>query len=106
MPNIPHTPPARPTLGVVLGVVAALVMFATAAVILTTDTDAGTARLGLLFALIGTVIPVLLASVKSDQAATQTNGSMDERIHKQVTAALADRAEAVAQGRTEDRVAP
>lgn len=90
--NVPRHSPAAPSAGVILGGLVALIGFATAAVLLASDSDASTGRVALLFGLFGVVVPVLLASLKSDQAATQTNGTLDARIHDAVLVALANRA--------------
>jgi hypothetical protein len=72
----------------VLGVLVVIVAFAFAAILLVSDTDSGTQRLGLFLALVGTVVAGLLTVLRSDQAATQTNGKLDARIHAAVMAGL------------------
>ncbi len=56
----------------VLTAIVAVVGFAVAAVLFVSG-NAATERLGLLFALLGTVIPALVAALRSDQAAASTN---------------------------------
>lgn len=73
-----------------MAIVAALVTFAALATgaILFIAGDQELERLGLLFAFFATIIPTLVAALRSDQAASQTNGSMDARIAAAVQAAL------------------
>jgi hypothetical protein len=49
--------------------------FALAAVLFVADTGAATERLGLVFALFGTIVAGLLSALRSDAAATSTNSS-------------------------------
>lgn len=55
--------------------------------------DAALERLGLLFALLGTMVPALTAALRSDQAAGRLNGTLDKRIHDAVLAANKTRRE-------------
>lgn len=48
-------------------------------------------RLALLFGILGTGVATLVAMLKADQAATQTNGSLDDRIQAAVHRAQAAR---------------
>lgn len=73
-----------------LTIVAALVaiaVLATAGVLFTTG-DAAMERLALLMAVFGTIIPGLVASLRADQAAQQTNGNLDRRIREGVQDAM------------------
>jgi hypothetical protein len=59
-----------------LALIAALVAFGAfglAAVLLLTDSDAATQRLGLLFALFGSIVAALISALRADKAATQTD---------------------------------
>jgi hypothetical protein len=75
----------------IVGALVVLVLFGLAAILFVADGTAATERLGLFFALIGTVVAGLLASLRADQAANQTNGSLDGRVKDAVSAALAER---------------
>lgn len=50
--------------------------------------DEALERLALLFAVFASIIPGLIAALRSDQAAAQTNGSLDGRIQNAVQDAL------------------
>jgi hypothetical protein len=76
-----------------LAIIGALVVFGAfglAAVLLISDTGAATERLGLLFALFGTIVAALIGALRADQAATSTgaasniaqalNGNFDARV--------------------------
>lgn len=75
----------------IIGALVALVAFALAAVLFIAEGSAATERLGLFFALLGTVVAGLIATLRADQAATQTNGKLDSRIAEAVAAALESR---------------
>lgn len=64
----------------IVGGLTAFGCMALAAIILVGDTQDAMQRIGLFFGFIGIVIPTLLGMLRSDQAAKQTNGSLDERI--------------------------
>jgi len=77
-----------------LAVVAGLTSFgmmALAAVILVAQGPESMQRLALFFGLVGLVIPALLAMLRSDQAASNTNGKLDARIQAAVHRANAAR---------------
>lgn len=78
-------------------IVAALIAFAALATgaIMFISGDQAMEKIGVLFALFGTIIPTLVAALRSDQAASradrtvqQTNGNLDSRIANAVAAAL------------------
>jgi hypothetical protein len=71
----------------IVGALVAIVLMATAAVMFTTG-DQALERLGILVAVIASVVPGLISSLRSDQAASQTNGTLDQRISDAVQAAL------------------
>lgn len=71
---------------IVAGLVA-IASLATAAVLWSSG-DAALERLALLFAVFASIIPGLIAALRSDQAAAQTNGSLDGRIQTAVQDAL------------------
>jgi hypothetical protein len=77
----------RTSTSVIVAALVAFGAFATAAVLFVAG-DAATERLGLLFALFGTIVAALIAALRSDHAATQTNGGLDRRIEDAVTAAM------------------
>jgi len=61
-----------------LAIIGALVTFGAfglAAVLFMSETGPATERLGLLFALFGTIVAALISALRSDQAATSTNAS-------------------------------
>lgn len=64
------------------GLLAALVAFALAGVLLIQPGPESTQRLGLFFGVVGTAVAAVVALIKSDQAAHNTNGSLDERIEQ------------------------
>lgn len=85
-----------------LAIVGGLTVFgflALAAVLLVTPGPEATQRLGLFFGVVGTVIAALITMARADQSRTQTNGSLDDRIHTATTAAVAD---ALAARRSDD----
>jgi hypothetical protein len=59
----------------IIGALVSLSAFALAAVLYVADSSATSERLGLLFALFGTIVAGLLAALRSDAAATSTNAS-------------------------------
>lgn len=73
-----------PSATVVVGALVAFVMFGLAAVLLVSPGPESTTRLGLVFGLIGTIVPVLLVLLRADQSAKQTNGTLDDRIEAAV----------------------
>jgi len=75
----------------IVGALVALVAFGLAAILFVADGTAATERLGLFFALVGTVVAGLIAVLRADQAATQTNGTLDTRIAEAVAAAMESR---------------
>lgn len=75
------------TLGVVGGLTAAL-LFALAAVLFVAEGPESTQRLGLFFGVLGIAITALVGMLRSDQAAKQTNGSLDDRIRAGVFQAM------------------
>lgn len=74
----------------VVAAIVAVLAFATAAVLFIQG-DAAMERLALLFALFGVVVPALIGALRSDQAAVQTNGQLDQRIAEGVQLAMASR---------------
>ena len=84
-------------------------LFALAGVLLVQPGPESSARLALLFGVIGTVVAALVAVLRSDQAATssaqaasQTNGSLDARIEEGVHRALNARAASAPADRSTD----
>src|ERR1035437_10830984 len=59
----------------IIGALVSISAFALAAVLFVVDSGAATERLGLLFALFGTIVAGLLAALRSDAAAVSTNTS-------------------------------
>lgn len=99
--SLPGRPAATPVSGLVLAAaLVAVAALATAAVLFVSG-DGSLERLGLLLALLGSVIAGLLGMVRADQAAAQTsstsalvgrlNGDLDVRIINAVRDAMADR---------------
>lgn len=83
---------AKPSAAIVIGALVAVVAMALAAILfIGPESDAATQRLGLFFGLIGLVVTSLLAVLRADQAATQTNGKLDARIRAAVLEAQKDR---------------
>jgi len=78
------------TLGIVGGITA-VVAFALAAVLFIQPGEESAQRLGLFFGMVGVVITTLVGMLRSDQAAKQTNGSLDARIQANVHRALGQR---------------
>lgn len=76
-----------PSKSAVIAALVAIAAFSTAAVLFVAG-DAALQRLGLLFAVFGLMIPGLVGALRSDQAATQTNGGLDARIQTGVETAL------------------
>ncbi len=77
-----------------VAIIAALLAFgalALAGVLLVSPGDEATQRLGLLFGVIGTAVAALVALLRADQAAKNTNGSLDARIESAVFRANATR---------------
>ena len=77
-----------------IALVAALIVFglmALAGVLLVQVGEESLQRLGLLFGVIGTAVAALVALLKADQAATNTNGNLDARIQAAVHRANAAR---------------
>lgn len=66
-----------------LGALVAFGLLALAGTIMVTGADS-TQRLALLFGILGTGVATLVALLKADQAATQTNGALDKRIEAAV----------------------
>jgi len=75
------------TLGIVGGLTA-IVAFALAAVLFIQPGPESSQRLGLFFGMVGVVITTLVGMLRSDQAAKQTNGSLDARIQAGVHRAM------------------
>jgi hypothetical protein len=86
-----------------LAIIGALVVFGAfglAAVLFMSETGPATERLGLLFALFGTIVAALIGALRADQAATSTNassniatalnGSFDGRVRNAVRAVGAE----------------
>ena len=73
------------------GTLAVLVAFALMGVLLVAPGSEATYRLGLLFGVIGTAVAALVAMIRADQSASQTNGKLDARIQHSVHEALAAR---------------
>lgn len=71
------------TLGIVGGLTA-VCLFALAAILFVAPSEESMQRLGLFFGMIGVVITTLVGMLRSDQAAKQTNGSLDARIQTAV----------------------
>ena len=67
----------------------ALSLCSLAGVILVQTGPESTSRLGLLFGVIGVGVGAIAATIKADQAASQTNGKLEERIEKSVKKAMA-----------------
>jgi hypothetical protein len=59
----------------IIGSLVSISAFALAAVLFVANTGAATERLGLLFALFGTIVAGLLSALRSDAAATSTNAT-------------------------------
>lgn len=77
-----------------VAVIAALIAFGTlalAGVLLVQPGPESTQRLGLFFGVLGTAVAALVALLRADQAATQTNGSLDARIQAGVHRAMSAR---------------
>lgn len=70
------------------GTLVVLVAFALMGVLLVQSGSEATYRLGLLFGVIGTAVAAVVAMIRADQGAKQTNGSLDERIRLGVYAAM------------------
>ena len=85
----------------VVGAIVAIAAFATGAILFTADSDTGMARIGLLMAFFGTIIPSLIAALHAGKAREQTNGSLDARIEAGVY-----RAQEVRRRVIEQEVAP
>jgi hypothetical protein len=75
----------------VIGGLAVFGFLALAAVLMVSPGPESTQRLGLFFAVVASAVAALVALLKSDQAATQTNGTLDQRIEDGVHRALAGR---------------
>jgi hypothetical protein len=103
-PSDPHPAPSSSVL-VIVGALVAFGAFATAAVLFING-DGATERLGLLFAMFGTIVAALIAALRSDHAAKLLNGGLDDRIYEQVEAALAVRASSAPRDRWTDPVGP
>lgn len=63
-----------------LAAIVAIVMVALGAALFLSSDEAGTQRVALLLALIGTVLPQLVGMLRGDAAANQLNGTLDQRI--------------------------
>jgi hypothetical protein len=80
----------------IIGALVSISAFALAAVLFVVDSGAATERLGLLFALFGTIVAGLLAALRSDAAAVSTssssaiasalNGAFDARVRNAMRA--------------------
>lgn len=79
--------PTRTSNAVVVGALVAIAALVTAAVMFTSG-DQALERLAVLVAVIGSIVPGLLAALRADHAATQTNGGLDAKIQSAVQAAL------------------
>jgi hypothetical protein len=86
----------RISIAVIVGGLVAIAALATAAVLFVSG-DQSLERLAVLVAVFGSIVPGLVASLKADQASTQTNGNLDERIERAVGKVVGSR-------RTGDRV--
>lgn len=69
----------------------ALSLCSLAGVILVQAGPESTSRLGLLFGVIGVGVGAIAATIKADQAASQTNGKLEERIEISVRKSLEQR---------------
>lgn len=78
---------------VVVAAMVAVGCIALAAVLFVDASSDAMERLGLLFAMLGTMIAALAAALKSDIAAGRLNGSLDKRIHDAVLEANKTRRE-------------
>ena len=84
----------------IIGSLVSISAFALAAVLFVADTGAATERLGLVFALFGTIVAGLLSALRSDAAATSTNassniatalnGAFDARVRNAMRAVAAE----------------
>jgi hypothetical protein len=68
----------------IYGLLGVLVAFALAGVLLVQPGPESTQRLGLFFGVVGTAVAAVVAVLRSDQAATNTNGKLDARIQAAV----------------------
>ena len=75
---------------IVAGVIV-LTLFALAGVLLIADTEHSTEKLGLLFGVIGTGLAAFVGMLRADQARSNTNGKLDDRIQAAVHRANAAR---------------
>lgn len=62
----------------------AVATLALAAVLFIAPGPESTQRLGLFFAVVGTIVTALVTLLRADQAASQTNGKLDARIQAAV----------------------
>jgi hypothetical protein len=69
----------------------ALSLIGLAAVLFVSEGSESTQRLAMLFGIIGTGVASLVSLIRSDQSASQTNGSLDARIQAGVHRAMAAR---------------
>ena len=84
----------------IIGSLVSIGAFALAAVLFVADTGAATERLGLVFALFGTIVAGLLSALRSDAAATSTNstsaianalnGAFDARVRNAIRTVTAE----------------
>jgi hypothetical protein len=75
----------------IIGALVTMALFALAAVLFVADSSAANERLGLFFALAGAIVTGLIAALRADQAAVNTNGKLDARIQAAVHRANAAR---------------
>lgn len=73
------------------GLLAALVAFALAGAMLIHPGPESNQRLALFFGVVGTAVAAVVTLIKSDQAAHNTNGSLDARIESALLRAQATR---------------
>lgn len=77
-------PAVKVSTAALIGGLLAFGLLALAGVLLISSGEESTYRLGLFFGVIGTGVAALVAALKADQAATQTNGQLDKRIQAAV----------------------
>lgn len=73
------------------GLLAALVAFALAGVLLIQPGPESNQRLALFFGIVGVAVTAVVGLIKSDQSATQTNGTLDKRIEDALLRAQSNR---------------
>lgn len=86
----------------IIGALVSLSAFALAAVLFIAESNAATERLGLFFALMGTIVAALIGALRADAAAVSTNpsstiatalnGAFDQRVRNAVRAVTAEAA--------------